>query len=246
MNIKHIIENDTLNEHTYLIYIPNFLDKNTLDLLNRWLIIKNKLFSGGDITEKNKVYRKQIWFQKDGEYFCKSWKNKYKRWEAKKYEKELIYIQTKVKDKLNYLLLNKINNDFIKENINFNLDFNSCLLNLYENGQEFISPHRDCIESFGLYPTIIGLSIGETRTLRFKKIKFNKNNLKSLKKDMNNTFDFTLQNNSIFIMAGCSQKYYTHEIIKDNSKNKRYSFTFRKWQTADNLINFLSYINHKT
>lgn len=234
MYIKHIIENEKINENTYLIYIPNFLDKSSLDLLHKWLTTKDKLFTGGDINEKNKVYRKQIWFQKDGEYFCKSWKKKYKRWVANKYEKELIYIQNKIKEKLNKLLINKINNDFIKENINFSLDFNSCLLNLYENGNEFISPHRDCIESFGLYPTIIGLSIGETRTLRFKKIKFNKDNLKSLKKDLNNTFDFVLQDNSIFIMAGCSQKYYTHEIIKDDSKNKRYSFTFRKWETESN------------
>lgn len=234
MFIKHIIENNKLNEHTYLIYIPNFLDKSSLYLLHKWLITKDKLFTGGEITEKNKVYRKQIWFQKNGEYFCKSWKKRYKRWVANKYEKELIYIENKIEEKLNKLLINKINNDFIKENINFSLDFNSCLLNLYENGNEFISPHRDCIESFGLYPTIIGLSIGETRTLRFKKIKFNKDNLKSLKKDLNNTFDFVLQDNSIFIMAGCSQKYYTHEIIKDDSKNKRFSFTFRKWQTDYN------------
>ena len=47
----------------------------------------DKLFTGGDINEKNKVYRKQIWFQKDGEYFCKSLKKKYKRWVANKYEK---------------------------------------------------------------------------------------------------------------------------------------------------------------
>ena len=30
-------------------------------------------------------------------------------------------------------------------------------------------------------------------------------------------------------MKGASQKYYTHEIIKNNSKECRYSMTFRKY-----------------
>ena len=230
MIIKHIIENKKLNENTYLIYIPNFLEKENLDKINNWLLKKSKYLKGGDINEKSKVYRKQIWFQQNGEYFCKSWKQKYERWKGNKYDDELIFIQKIIIEKINKLINEKKNENGIDKNINLNLDFNSCLLNSYENGEEFISPHRDCIESFGLFPTIVGLSIGESRTIRFKKIKFNKNNLKSLKKDLSNTFDFTLENNSIFIMAGCSQKYYTHELVKDETKkNRRYSFTFRKW-----------------
>ena len=213
-----------------VIGIPNFLEKDNLNIINHWLLKKSKYFKGGDINEKNKVYRKQIWFQQDGEYFCKSWKQQHERWKANKYDNELFLIQKIIIQKISKIINEKIKENKINKNINLNLDFNSCLLNLYENGNDFISPHRDCIESFGLFPTIVGLSIGETRKIRFKKIKFNKNNLKSLKKDLTNTFDFTLENNSIFIMAGCSQKYYTHELVKDKTKeNKRYSFTFRKW-----------------
>jgi len=125
-----------------------------------------------------------------------------------------------------YTSYNKLDNSF---------KFNSCLVNLYNNGSEGIAPHRDSIHSFGLYPTIVGLSIGETRIMRLQRIHFNEDNISSLKKDVCGdkrglSIDIPLENNSLFIMMGCSQKYYTHEILKDDSIfNKRYSFTFRNW-----------------
>ena len=40
--------------------------------------------------------------------------------------------------------------------------------------------------------------------------------------------EFKLENNSIFIMGGRSQKDYTHRIDKEEDKNNiRYSLTFR-------------------
>ena len=48
--------------------------------------------------------------------------------------------------------------------------------------------------------------------------------------DINNkSFKVKLKSNSIFIMRGASQKYFTHEIIKDKSEGIRYSLTFRKY-----------------
>ena len=66
--------------------------------------------------------------------------------------------------------------------LNFLMDTNSCLINYYENGKDFIPRHIDSIVSFGPTPIIINLSIGATRVLRV------------------NEKDFSLHNNSLFII----------------------------------------------
>ena len=76
--------------------------------------------------------------------------------------------------------------------------------------------NQDTKLTFGEYPTIIGLSIGNKRNILFRKIQ-NKE-----------IFNFELESGSLFIMAGSSQKYYTHEIPKNDSKEHRYSLTFRE------------------
>ena len=43
------------------------------------------------------------------------------------------------------------------------------------------------------------------------------------------TTNITLEDNSLLIMAGGSQKYYTHEIPKCDSDEVRYSMTFREY-----------------
>jgi len=48
-------------------------------------------------------------------------------------------------------------------------------------------------------------------------------------KNMNSNYSYTLKDNSLLIMAGCSQKYYTHELLEDLSIKKcRYSLSFRE------------------
>ena len=97
-----------------------------------------------------------------------------------------------------------------------NLDTNSCLINKYKDGNDIIPPHKDNSYSFGEYPTVVIYSVGSERTMR-------------IKSDIDNsTIDFNLKPNSLFIMSGGSQKYFTHEIIKNDCKNTRYSLTFRK------------------
>ena len=51
-----------------------------------------------------------------------------------------------------------------------------------------------------------------------------------LKRDKNKNIlnkTFQLDDNSMFIMAGCSQRYWCHSIQKDDSKDERYSFSIR-------------------
>lgn len=138
-------------------------------------------------------------------YFCPEWKVKYPQWTSFEMDNSIKSLIKKVQDYVNNI--SDIKNPLI----------NSCLINKYPTGENFIAPHRDSPLSFGDNPTIIGLSIGETRTIDFI---HNKDDKKS--------FSFNLESGSIFIMAGCSQKNYLHGIKKGNTQLERYSFTFRE------------------
>jgi len=194
-------------DESVFIYIPNIL-KN-IDILELELWLKSLKYIGG--TAKNGAYvkRKQIWYQEEEKYFCEKWLFRYPRWEGNLYTQILKKIQLKMR-----LIICDIN--ISKElPIILNEKLNSCLVNLYENGNDKISPHKDSSDSFGFIPTIINLSIGQTRILRLT------NN--------DEIIDFPLEHNSLFIMAGSSQKNYRHEIIEEKKiKKKRYSLTFRE------------------
>ena len=109
--------------------------------------------------------------------------------------------------------------------------FNSCLINKYRNGNDSIKRHSDNQSHFGENPTILGLSFGESRTISFERRMYDPMNPKIIKKDKNkkDNFNLKLEGNSMFIMAGSSQKYFTHEVKKEiNKTNTRYNMTFRE------------------
>lgn len=196
-----IIEHDN-DIPTILYYQDNVLSDDEL----LFLYDLNYKEGNYDKEEKSvKVSRQQLWFQTENKYFCPIWKKRLNRWEASPYPTELISVQNKVEDLIN----NKL---YL---FNSRLKLNSCLINYYESGSNFIPPHKDSSISFGEYPTIICISHGDERTMRIKNEK--------------ESYDFNLKSNSIFIMAGSSQKYYTHEILKNTSLNPRYSLTFRNY-----------------
>ena len=151
---------------------------------------------------KLKVSRKQLWYQTENKYFCPLWKKRLDRWEAQPYFNNLISIQNKVQNYINDLDM-------------FSLDINSCLINYYETGNHFIPAHKDSSLSFGEYPTIVCVSHGDERTMTLK--------------NEEESYSFNLKSNSIFIMSGSSQKYYTHQIEKKESSLSRYSLTFRQY-----------------
>ena len=151
---------------------------------------------------KLKVSRKQIWYQTESKYFCPLWKKRLNRWEPEPYFDHLISIQNKIQNYINNLNL-------------FSLNINSCLINYYETGNHFIPPHKDSSLSFGEYPTIVCISHGDNRTMTLK--------------NEEESYNFNLKSNSIFIMSGSSQKYYTHQIEKKESSLPRYSLTFRQF-----------------
>ena len=185
-------------------YIPNFLTKNEESNLYNYLnntddFVKNPKYNEG-------VSRMQKWYQKDKKYFCPQWKERYDQWTSFEMDDTINNMIDKVQ---NYVhTINKLDVPKI----------NSCLINKYETGENFIASHRDSSISFGEYPTIIGLSVGATRRIDIKHLKNKKNN-----------FSFELESGSIFIMAGSSQKFYYHSINKCDCSNVRYSLTFREF-----------------
>ena len=133
-------------------------------------------------------------------YFCEVWKYRYDRWKSNDYDP----ILKKIQDKVN-LITNKLIDEYCSTI--YKPKINSCLINKYRDGNDSIKPHRDTPYSFGDYPTICGVSFGDTRKLVFKKIDFDKKNYNSMKTDRKSEMDFEikLEDNSLFIMGGASQ-----------------------------------------
>ena len=225
--ILHIID----NEPSFFYYQENFFDTEELLQVKKYLLEleQNERFKDGNCLTGKEVPRKQIWFQKENQYFCNTWKYRYPRWQSEEYTNNLDKIQELVNQKTNSVLFECLD-DYLDNNIQIPV-FNSCLINLYRTGDDSIKPHRDTKDSFGTYPTISNISIGETRIMKIKKTLYNSEGSDSLKEDNNSELDleFELKDNSLLIMAGASQKYFTHEIPKEVNKQKRFSFTFREY-----------------
>jgi hypothetical protein len=187
-------------------YVENFLNKDEQEILFNYLentkdFVPTPKFNYG-------ISRLQKWYQTDMKYFCPQWKMRYEHWESFEIDDVVSNIIAKVQ--------NYVNNNFRDITIP---KINSCLINKYPTGEHFISPHRDSELSFGIYPTIIGLSVGQNRTIKFDRVD----------KDKNKNFTFNLNSGSLFIMAGSSQKYFLHSIDKTDCNNVRYSMTFREF-----------------
>lgn len=220
---------DESSEYSYFIYYPNYFNKLECKKVKEYLdSIKDLKYN---INATNTDYsRLQKWYQKDGKYFCSKWVEKLPCWESCYYENMISKIQAKVQydieniTELGYL--------FKKHNITIP-KINSCLINKYRDGKDHIAPHCDTYHSFGKYPTICGISIGDSRVFRVKSVINNYEKERGLSKQdkthHDGNFDYLLENGSLIIMAGTSQKYFSHEIIKSNSTQSRYSLTFREF-----------------
>jgi alkylated DNA repair dioxygenase AlkB len=210
------------NCDSVFICIENFLDKN--DQL-KLIYYFNAMNDFQPCTNyKKEITRYQKWYQEEKKYFCSTWKYHYNRWDSFEYDDVISKIQNKVQAKVNTLKLPTPNG---------RVNFNSCLVNKYTSGNDYICSHQDSRDSFGEYPVIVGISVGSTRKINFKKVLYNPEKPKSVKTDRENPvkFSFELKSGSMFIMAGASQKYFVHEIpkTKENKLATRYSMTFRQY-----------------
>ena len=209
-------------ETSLFMYIPKFIPEEKSREIHQWL--KGKDYRKALTHWNNSSIREQLWIQEDKKYFCEAWSKKYHRWESSEYDDTLQQLQSEIQMSLEQL---NIFDDYIKKP-----NINSVLINRYRNEEDTIKAHRDTPITFGEYPTIVGLSIGDTRKLSVKKLVYDVENphlflYDNDKTDMN--FDIELENGSLFIMAGASQKHFSHEIPKGSHKcEERFSLTFRE------------------
>ena len=252
--IKHhdcviAVEHNCLTNHS-IQYIRTYLDS-----------IKD--FRGGMTSWGKPIPRLQKWY--GDKYFGQHWKDQdNERWKPCKYEDELLDIQAFVQDYFdNSLIAKKLavsgstrrtrgrrkcrfgKRGHFKMRNKRKL-FNSCLMNKYRNGNDSIKPHRDSEEIFGENPIVVIVSIGATRTITFRRIIYDEDNLHLIQPvtDTNDSYEVSvdLPEGSILVMGGGVQKFYSHEISKSNTmtdcilndacddKNTRYSLTFRNFQ----------------
>ena len=93
------------------------------------------------------IPRQQLWFQKDGKYFCDHWKNRYPRWESKnQYPSLFESINNEIREQV-MDILEQHGIDYPK--------INSCLINKYRDGNDSIRAHRDTPLSFDTHSSYI-------------------------------------------------------------------------------------------
>ncbi|CAM5999783.1 unnamed protein product [Sphagnum balticum] len=78
-------------------------------------------------------------------------------WPAHQYEEDLKQLQSAVTKGVSMIIPNKP------------FEFKSCLINKYRNGNDSIPRHSDVEYAFGPNPTIASLSVGQTRTILFRR-----------------------------------------------------------------------------
>ena len=94
--------------------------------------------------------------------------------------------------------------------------FNSCLLNLYHNGDEGMGWHSDDEESLGKNNTIASLSLGAERKFLFKH------------KQTKQIISLVLEHGSLLIMKDATQRNWLHSLPKSkNIVQPRINLTFR-------------------
>ena len=97
------------------------------------------------------------------------------------------------------------------------LNFESCLLNLYRNGQDSNGWHADDEKELGTNPVIASVSFGEERIFHFRH-----KAEKQLKRKI------LLENGSLLLMKGSTQHFWKHQLPKSKRVlNPRINLTFR-------------------
>ena len=125
----------------------------------------------------------------------------------------------------NYSQLRYPYQDFIPElkaivdSINERLEFepNNCLINYYVDGNSKMGFHSDQIDMLHEGTGVAILSLGETRTLRFRNIKH---------RDI--VQDYHLPSGSLIYVPNEVQTKWQHAVPRSETTNSRMSLTFRK------------------
>lgn len=98
-----------------------------------------------------------------------------------------------------------------------NIEFNSCLLNLYRNGKDSNGWHADDEKELGRNPTIGSISLGQERPFKLRH-----------KKDSKFKHKINLGHGSLLVMKGGTQHFWQHQIPKTaKAITERINLTFR-------------------
>ncbi|PTQ74318.1 alpha-ketoglutarate-dependent dioxygenase AlkB [Pseudomonas sp. GV071] len=101
--------------------------------------------------------------------------------------------------------------------------FNSCVLNLYQNGSQGMGWHSDP-EAQGLHDVIASLSFGATRKFAFKH------------KASGERRDLALHHGQLIVMRGETQKYWLHALQRTSLEvGPRVSLTFRQFPDVSSV-----------
>jgi alkylated DNA repair dioxygenase AlkB len=96
------------------------------------------------------------------------------------------------------------------------ISFNSCLLNLYQDGSEGMGWHSDDEKSLGRNTPIASLSFGAERKFSFRH------------NQTRESLSLVLENGSLLVMQGTTQTYWQHCVPKSKKITMpRVSLTFR-------------------
>jgi len=99
--------------------------------------------------------------------------------------------------------------------------FNSCLLNLYHNGEEGMAWHSDDEKTLVKDSSIASFSLGAERKFLLKH------------KQTKQTISLLLENGSLLEMKGATQKYWLHSLPKTKRVTQpRVNLTFRVMEEA--------------
>lgn len=186
-------------EKSKLIAIDNFIPKEKLErygefCLNLPLVYRPEIF----------IYDKVCRQQRNVGFFAKLGTPGYK------YSGQ----ETDVIDIENYKILKKIMKRVNKE---LNANYNGILVNLYENGERYISAHSDDEKSLDKAVGVASIAFGAVRKFRIRD-----KTTKRIIKDIDH------QPGQLLIMTGDFQKEFTHEIpIQKKIIEPRVSLTFR-------------------
>lgn len=109
----------------------------------------------------------------------------------------------------------------INKNIKTTIGFepNNCLINYYLDGKAKMGYHSDQTDILAPDTGIVIVSLGETRTLKFRNIA-----------DPEVFLNYTLIAGSLIYMTQDVQKLWQHAIPKSDTENGRISLTFRQIQ----------------
>lgn len=101
-------------------------------------------------------------------------------------------------------------------------NFNSCLLNLYHNGNEGMAWHSDGEKELVKNGAIASLSLGAARKFAFKH------------KQTKETVAIQLENGSLLVMKGTTQTHWLHRLPPTKKvTTPRINLTFRKIRTEN-------------